>query len=542
MKTNIFLKMLAAGTLVLGMAACEDPNDWSTDTSHNRLFRPSEISITPSATYALIEFDWLPDAEYYILECNADSLYQDEVHTGSRIDTLYEQPYTLDNLMGDTYYFIRVRAEAPNAGITNSKWTYYEDDDMRSFKTDAEQIFYTPEMADRSDSWIRLSWQEGAEVTHIEVQTADGTRIKTVELTADEIGSSQCTVNGLEASTEYRFIIYNNESKRGTINVSTTAAMPDGDLKYSYDAGTIEFTQDMLDELAVQAQAAAGGAASYSLTIGFAAGDEISMYGLDENGETTTLSIPDGMSITFFGLAGASQPVLKFPKSLEIGGTHAYIRFENVQIVDDGCQYLVNQSKATTVDLFELQDCTIDYLNRSVVRLQSNDAKTIGTLSVKNTIIGNVGEGGYATFRVDGATYTISELSLTNSTIYNVDHNFIQASKCNLANINITDCTFYDAVGGSSRYFIDANGNSTNVNLNRVIFGMMNGRGIRTSGTVTTLDTWCASDCVFSSNGFSVDLTEPVAASTDIFKDPSNTDFTLLNKDLFGIGDPRWYE
>ena len=73
------------------------------------------------------------------------------------------------------------------------------------------------------------------------------------------------------------------------------------------------------------------------------------VHGVDEEtGEATGLAIPEGMSVTFFALPG-ERPVLSFQKSLEIGGTHGYIRFEGVTIVDDGCQYLVNESNGAAI-------------------------------------------------------------------------------------------------------------------------------------------------------------------------------------------------
>lgn len=539
MKSN-YKYLLLAGLFAAGMSACVDDNDWSTDSSHNRLFSAQDIQVSPQATTAEVTFDRLPSVDYYILELNTDSLYLEDYHAGSRIDTVTASPYTLEGLSGETVYFLRLRS-CSRTGIQSSVWSYYIDGDLRSFETNGEQIFNSVTTADLTESTVHLTWLEGAAVTHIVVSTDDGTTVKTVQLTNTDIASSACTVDGLSPQTKYHFIIYNNEVKRGEIDATTTAEMPAADLKYSLTESVTLIDQALIDNLATLAQAAAEDPSNYSLTIGIPGGCNIALYGIDpQTNEATSLSIPEGMSVTFFALPG-EQPALSFPKSLEIGGTHDYIRFDGLNIVDDGCQYLINQSKATNVNEFTLSNCVITDMNRSIVRLQGSDSKTIQEINLENCVITNIGAGGYAVFRTDNAAYTIASINITNSTFNNVNHNFVQAGGCNLGEINLTGCTFYNTPNNSSRYLIDANGNNTNVNVQNTIFGLTGGRGIRTSGTTTVVNSYKTTDGVFTSNDFAVDLTSPELSSTDLFTDPANGDFTLLNRALQGIGDPRWY-
>lgn len=545
MKIN-YKYLFMAGLLTTGMTACVDDNDWGTDSSYNRLFGAQDIQVSAMATTAEVTFDRLPSVDYYILELNTDSLYQEDFHAGSRIDTVRESPYILTGLTGETTYFLRIKAFS-NSGTAPSLWSYFEDGDLRSFETDGEQIFYSVASADRTENTIRLTWLAEAEVTHVDIYASEEAFeageavLQTYEITADDLAAAACTISGLEAQTEYWFVIYNGETKRGEIGASTTAPMPDADLKISLEEGITLIDQVLIDDLAAQAQAAAGGASDYSLTLGIPGGATIDVHGVDEEtGEAAGLAIPEGLSVTFFALPG-ERPTLNFPKSLEIGGTHGYIRFDGLTIVDDGCQYFINEGNGATIGDFTLTNCMIDNMSRSIVRLQASDAVTFNDITIDNCVVTNIGSGGYAVFRVDNAAYTIGAINVTNSTFSNVGHNFIQAGKCALAEVNISGVTFYNAPNNASRYLVDANGNNTNVNVENTLFGLTPGRGIRTDGTITVTNSFKTTDGVFSSNDFDVDVTSPEAASAEVFTDPENGDFTLLIDDLNGIGDPRWY-
>lgn len=539
--------LFSAGILAAGAAACVDDNDWGTDSSYNRLFSPQSLDVSVGSTTAEVTFDYLTNVDYYLLELNTDSLYLDDVQAGSRIDTVRESPYTLEGLAGETTYFLRMKA-CSYGDTAPSLWSYYEDDDYRSFTTDGEQIFYSVSTADVTESTVLLTWIAGETATAIRVYASESAfdngedPLQEVAVAADNVEAGEITITGLESQTSYWFVIYNGDVKRGEIGATTSAPMPDADLKYSLE-GVTRLGQDLLDELAAQAQEAAGGASSYSLTLGVEGGTTLEVYGTDESGEDAALVLPDGLSVTFYALPG-ERPVLSFPESLDIEGTHAYIRFEGVAIADDGCQYLVNQSTAATVGEFTLTDCVINDMDRSIIRLQGSDATTIGEINIDNTVVTNIGSGGYAVFRVDNSAYTISSINVTNSTINSVGHNFIQASGCNLGEVNFDGVTFYNAPNSSSRYLVDANGNSTNVNVENTLFGLTPGRGIRTGGTIAVYNSYKTSDGVFSSNDFDVDVTSPEATSAEVFADPDSGDFTLQLRALssLGIGDPRWYE
>ena len=65
------------------------------------------------------------------------------------------------------------------------------------------------------------------------------------------------------------------------------------------------------------------------------------------------------MSVTFFGLAGGDAPTINLDKNFDVAGSHAFIKFQNVKLEENGAGYFINQSKACTISEFTLEDCEV---------------------------------------------------------------------------------------------------------------------------------------------------------------------------------------
>lgn len=117
--------------------------------------------------------------------------------------------------------------------------------------------------------------------------------------------------------------------------------MPSANYKYTLPSDVNVISQTLIEEIAEQAKAAAGNETNYSATIGIPAGATVSLYGTAESdGGKTNVTIPEGMSVTFFGLAGGDAPTINLDKNLDISGSHAYIKFQNVKIGRKRCRLL----------------------------------------------------------------------------------------------------------------------------------------------------------------------------------------------------------
>lgn len=544
MKIKNIIYIAALG---MSVASCTDGNDWDVDSAFDRLFgvNSEKISVTAEDITAEVSFNKMSGAEYYIIEVSTDSLFDDIAMGGSNAKVygankeVTSSPYTLEGLMGDTRYYLRMKCMAE--GKNESKWSYYKSGE--TFKTKAEQIFYEITNADRYEDYVNLKWNAEKEATNIVVICNDE-QVQDIALDANAKATGELTVSGLKPSTAYTFIIYNGKAKRGTLSTSTTAAMPVGDYNIKLPKTMERLDQTIIDNAVAEAQAAVG-ATNINVTIGIPAGLSIDAYADGTDGPAG-LNFPDGVSITFFGLPGGDTPVLNIVKSLNIKNGRNHLRFENISFTDGGCQYLINQSESATIsEDLSFTQCRFEGFERSLVRTQGSAVITIGSINVDNCVLTNMSRGnGYSVFqfKLDKAdNQNIGSLNISNSTIDTAQRSFIESSTSPLKNgITISNCTFYNVVQ-SGRYFIDANGQQTNITLLNSILGktyIATAKGVRTAGTIYVENCLRTSDCVFASNELK-ELEKSDLTSTDVFANPDNHDFTLkINEKL---GDPRWF-
>lgn len=543
--------------LALSATSCTDGNDWDVDGSLSRLFglNGDKITVETAETSATVTFSAftskaVPSPEYYVFEVSKDSLYEGVENANiikfGEDKTLTSSPVVLSGLDGDSKYYMRVKAMSSTSN--ESKWVYYKDGS--SFKTKAEQIFNNVEATDLFEDHVNLSWTPGADVTHITyANTNDAENIQTINLTDEEKAAGKYTLGGLNPTSTYTITIYKNDVKRGQLQVTTPAAMPAANFKYSLASDVTVISQDLIDEIAEKAKAAAGNETNYSATIGIPAGAKVALYGInDSDGGKTNVTIPDGMSVTFFGLAGGDAPTINLDKNFDIAGSHAFIKFQNVKLEENGAGYFINQSKACTVSEFTLENCEVSNLKTSFFRLQGSDAKSIGKLTLKNSIFTKLcagygfihidagcGKGHLDNVEIDGCTF--NSICVTGKV-------FIFSKKTDMQDITIKNSTFYNC-NGNGQYFVDFNtdtfGPST-FTIENCIFGKSadeaTNKNIRSKTPATVANSFRTTDFFKVIKG----VNDTEFSSTQLFKDPANGDFTIKAGTLKEkAGDPRWY-
>ena len=543
--------------LALSATSCTDGNDWDVDGSLSRLFglNGDKITVETAETSATVTFSAftskaVPSPEYYVFEVSKDSLYEGVENANiikfGEDKSLTSSPVVLSGLDGDSKYYMRVKAMSST--VNESKWVYYKDGS--SFKTKAEQIFNNVEATDLFENHVNLSWTPGADVTHITyANTNDAENIQTINLTDEEKAAGKYTLGGLNPTSTYTITIYKNDVKRGQLQVTTPAAMPAANFKYSLASDVTVISQDLIDEIAEKAKAAAGNETNYSATIGIPAGAKVALYGInDSDGGKTNVTIPDGMSVTFFGLAGGDAPTINLDKNFDIAGSHAFIKFQNVKLEENGAGYFINQSKACTVSEFTLENCEVSNLKTSFFRLQGSDAKSIGKLTLKNSIFTKLcagygfihidagsGKGHLDNVEIDGCTF--NSICVTGKV-------FIFSKKTDMQDITIKNSTFYNC-NGNGQYFVDFNvdtfGPST-FTIENCIFGKSadeaTNKNIRSKTPATVANSFRTTDFFKVIKG----VNDTEFSSTQLFKDPANGDFTIKAGTLKEkAGDPRWY-
>lgn len=548
---NLFGLALSVFALGATVASCTDANDWETDPTYNRMFgvNANKISLernqdTPSTVS--VTFNPIKGAEYYIVEVSTDSLY-DDVPMGSGEHAIVfgqnkeftKSPIELTGLAEETSYYMRMKTMSSTT--PESHWVYYNSG--ASFKTLG--IIYDVPAADILEDKITLHWIAGSEVTHIAYATTVDEQRDSVyrELTPDEIAASSCTVTGLNSNKTYNFYIYNNGQLRGTKTVKTAKPMPAADLKIELPENTTVINQETLDNLAQQALALTG-TGTATLTIGVPAGKKIEVSDVDNEGKPTGVTIPDNVSVTFFGMAG-EKPVLTFKGELSIAGNHDYVRFENVDLDGENTtQYLINEGGECNINDLSFNGVDIMNFTRSIVRFK-DDAKTLKVMSFDNCVITNQGSSeDYAFIYISGASYNIETINVSNCTFNTARYLFRLDNTSSLKEINITGCTFYNVIN-ASRYFITAQKTPVLVSLDKVLLGKSyaSGKGIRLDddSQLSVTNTYRTNDFVLGGNDID-DAIDLGMSSDEVFADPANGDFSINNVELMNnqVGDPRW--
>lgn len=548
---NLKSIILASLAVVAGaMTSCTDKMDnWDTDSAYSRLFGAMSLSVTPFSTTAIVEYKGYSGAEKYQIQYSTREL-TDEVEPyaegTSTIEAESKSKAELTGLAGETNYYLRIRAIAE--GKNPSNWVYYTTSSgQKYFTTKGEQIMNPVEDEDRGANSIRVTWFANAIVTHLLVQQAGDEEHgfdRRIDLNEEAIADGAYTITDLKSSTGYIISIYNGDAKRGSVTTSTSAEAPKGDYEYTLNMNE-DVTSDLIKEIAEDAKEAAGSATSYSATIKIPQGSTFNIVGKAEDGSAASLKIPDGMTVAFFGEGGAGANLI-LTKSINLAGSHAAVVFQNLDITDGGCQYIINQSATANVAELTFENCNIHDLERSVVRTQAAGI-IINKITIDNCILTNVSSGdGYSVIQIGDAGDQVDEINISNSTVDTQKRSFIEISKLAVPRVNITNCTFYNFVQ-NARYFIDANGQPTNITLENCILGKTfteTSRGVRYSDSGSCTATGCirTSDCIFSSNDFKAAVGLPVGdkPSTDYFVNPVGHNFTLKIDDK--VGDPRWYK
>lgn len=546
---NIKSTLIAALAIVAGaITSCTDKMDnWGTDSSYDRLFSALSLDVTPEATSATIEYKGYNGADAYQIQYSTSEL-TDEIEAYAEgtntIEVTSNTSAEITDLISETDYYLRIRAIAE--GKTPSKWVYYETSSgKRFFTTKSEQIMNEVADADRQETAIRVTWEPEAAVTHLvvhQVGDEDNANDRTIELDDAAKAAGEYTVTGLAASTGYVITIWNGPSKRGSVTTSTSAEAPKGDYSYTLQSGE-NITQELMNTIAENAKAAAGSTTAYSATVKIPQGATVDIVGTSADGTAASVKIPDGMSVTFFGEGGLGANV-KLSKSINLAGNHSNIVFQNLDITDGGCQYIINQSADANIDKLSFEGCTIHDVERSIIRGQSANI-SINKILVDDCVMTNVSSGdGYSVIYLGDAKNSVKEITISNSTLDTQKRSFIECSKTCVPVINITNCTFYNFVQ-ASRYFIDANGQNTDITLTNCILGKTftdTSRGVRSN--LTPVATGCirTSDCIFAANDFKAEVGLPVGdkSSAEYFVNPDGHDFTLRISDK--VGDPRWYK
>ena len=517
--------VVALGAMLL--TSCSDA-DQAKEMGLTKVLSPTNLKAVSNQMEPSITVSWdaMSNAESYILE----AYVEDPTFSGTpavQVETTATS-YVMTDLLGETEYNIRVKGIAE--GLEESRWSEI------TRATAAEQILSIPYNKVEETS-ITLTWPVNKTIDLLEVKQGE-TVVQTI---TSGLGSGTYTVTGLTGGTNYTFVVSMTGKRRGEISQTTEIGEPTAD--YTVTATNISMTntmQNLLDGIA--AQAAHDGKTSYTVTVNIPAGETVGFYSVDSEGAKANVTIPDGMSVYFYG-DKENMPTLDMNgvTQLNINGTHGIIAFQKVKLIGTG--YLLNQSAACDVTNLSFELCDISgFKSNTFVRTQKTADVKITNINVKKCIISDCGNN-YSIF--DLRKSTVQNVVIENSTIYNSATNgkcLIQRDN-NLTVLRIVNTTLYN-ICGNAQYFIDFGGTGYGADsfiFENVLMGKSaddnTGKVIRASAAPTVSNTYCTNDWYKSFAG--VELIDVEASA--VFADPENGDFTVKPAyQELGAGDPRW--
>lgn len=526
--SKLYKSAISGAFMLLGfasMTSCTDDNDWSVDSSYERLFHTIDLSVTALDDRAEISFKKMPNTDYYIVEYSTDSLSNDIPMGGtthSVVDSSFvSSPDSIYNLDGNTEYYIRIKGRSSDGKSSN--WKYL---DKFKFKTKAEQIITG---VDVTSSTATVNFIPGKTIDAVYYYKSADDSTK-VDFTAEDIAAGKLTITGLKANSSYKVKLWNNENLRGTYSFKTTEAYPDGytilSLAESDDLGTVlkEATSDKVVVIMPKNE-------TYQMTS-------------SETGEQKGLTIPANIkSIYFWGAAG-SVSTWKV-KEIKIEGEKDLIRFYNLTLEnkDNSADYILNLATNDNIGNIQFDKCTIQN-TRGVIRLQKGIKPQIGNIDINNCLINNIGSYGVLTAGKDTPDCQLGNVNIKNSTITNLSSGAMVAVANSMTKVNVDHCTLYDAVV-AGKYLIDTNKNNDIIpNVSNTLIGQSKEL---TDATATSykntpcVDVYYTNEFTWKSKLQIGDAAE--VSATELWVSPSTGDFTIQDKyqSKFGsLGDPRW--
>lgn len=373
--------------------------------------------------------------------------------------------------------------------------------------------------------------------------TASGATDNKVNLTSGEISSGQVTINGLTASTAYTFTLYNSNGN-AVSNAQPFTTKEDPLAGYTVIELTTSSTKD-----------------DFTNAINNNTGNVAILISEGANIDGTGISIiPANItSLLIWGSDRAytiseNKPNLKV-KDWIVYGDKNKIEFFNLNLTagaTTGFILQLGQSATSTeignINEIQFNSCQISQI-ASCFTFRKNTVtdKYCNSISFNDCLISEIGNYGLVFAGESGSGYRFNTISISNTTVHNVNRNIIYSNQTATFKLDINSCTFYKCGNiqvETNRYWISAPQN-IDISVSNSLFTNLN---IRTSpdGICNTLKETCNKTDIFYTNDCTGDnyanywSTKLDYSSTDLFENPSEGNFKVKVSGYESYGDPRW--
>lgn len=233
MKRIAYIISLAV-VLCAALSGCVEQLPEVTDTLYlDRCLSPTEATAPIDRTDGkTVSFTWTESkgATQYTVEIftGAEDADAATVFAGTPTYTevVKNSPFVM-TLPSDLFYFARVKAQAPDTGIEDSKWKEFP----YPIGTYEVKSNLWPEVVTRTPDAVTVKWTEidADRVDHIRVSPnpdkEDTKAYKKYDVAASEAEQMQMTLNGLEPSVKYTIAVHYKSANRGEVQAWTRPSL-----------------------------------------------------------------------------------------------------------------------------------------------------------------------------------------------------------------------------------------------------------------------------------------------------------------------------
>lgn len=489
-----------------------------TSVNFDRSFSTTGIDLEEGQTSVLIEWD-------KALNSSTGTTYTIEIaeeadFSGGAEKTFHSNTNSINLTDADIEvrkdYYARIKTNSEGEK-KESVWTY-----SGKFKITGDQYLEMIKYDDIQSTQVTVRWDASKTVTHL---TVNGNR---TDLASTDLEDGEKVIFNLTPATVYEVIIWDNLADKGARSFSTKSGLPTGTIKQLVSGANIKLEIE-----------------------GAQNGDVFVLPQGSQYVSSGTIVIPNGVSITIYGEEGPDKPTLKTSSTgFTLPATAGDIKFLNINFDGTSSQYIINQSAASVVDNLIFENCIITGYANTPFRFQSAGQKTIKNLVVDQCIVGNLSPSqNYAFIHSNVATGVINNISLTNSTFFNIGIGLVLHTGAASSSLLVDNCTIYDVNKGDndSRYLITYGAFSAGTaEIKNTIFAKT--KHINASGVLiaapgyTATNNYQTSDFVIARDALK-NIIQYNGSSADLFEDPANRDFSIKDASFEGrstAGDPRW--
>lgn len=514
---SFFLVALVLITIV----GCSGYNEEVFETLNvERVFSPLNLT-AKIRNRSSVELSWTAanNIDKYVVEFSEDDATFANPSKVLNV-SVSELPLTVP-LIGETLYSIRVKGIS-SIGLEDSKWSVVQ------AQTLSEQIFIAVVDGDIQAKSVALRWKANSEVTKIILTPGD---IEHVITDAEKV-AGVATIAGLDSEVNYTALLYNNNKKRGELNVTTLADTSNG------------IVLQPTDDLSAKIAAASSGTIFY-----LSPGD----YKVN-SGEILL-----NKSITIRGIYPYDKPLLHVKFKLNAG----VFNFSLIDVdlsgydasgVIQADSYLINLG-ATSANYGDIliNGCNIHDFQRSLIYGDVENSK-VKSFTIQNSIVTSTNTTVAADF-IDFRKTFVEEIVIKTSTFNSCSpgRDFVRVDASSFSgkgvntNVSINECTFYNTsnISSGNRRILYVRNNSNTSSVKNCLF---------TSTTALYVNQSTSTTPAFSNNNYfnapaftdaTIKSNVPDLSGSSFdpeFKNAASGDFTVGNGAIIDnlIGDPRW--